>query len=327
MTRALLEILVCPACRGDLVIDSIESEHGGDIESGSLRCATCGTVYPIVRFIPRFVPAANYAGSFGFQWNRFPRTQLDSHSGHPITRTRFFSQSRWTEGELRDRLVLDVGCGSGRFAEIALSAGARVVAMDYSNAVDAARENLHGNHAITFIQADVFHMPFRDGAFDYVYCFGVLQHTPDPHGAFSSMLAPLRRGGRIAIDVYPKTWTNAFQWKYWLRPFAKRVPSERLFVLVERMVRSLLPLSVVLGRTPLVGRALTRLLPVMNYDGIYPLTRKQHYEWSVLDTFDMYSPAHDHPQTAATLRSWLAGARLREGEAVREGLIILRGTK
>ena len=41
-----------------------------------------------VNGIPRFVPAENYADAFGFQWKNFARTQLDSHSGTPITRIR-----------------------------------------------------------------------------------------------------------------------------------------------------------------------------------------------------------------------------------------------
>ena len=42
-------------------------------------------------------------------------------------------------GSIRNegKWVLDAGCGMGRFAEIALKIGAQVVALDYSNAVDA----------------------------------------------------------------------------------------------------------------------------------------------------------------------------------------------
>ncbi len=327
MNKNLLELLACPACRGELRIEAADAARGDDIESGSLRCAGCGTMYPIVSSVPRFVPAENYAGSFGFQWNRFPRTQLDSHSGQPITRNRFFSQSRWSPDEMRGKRVLDVGCGSGRFAEIALSTGAHVVAMDYSAAVDAARANLAGRGTIDFVQGDVFRMPFREGVFDYVYCFGVIQHTPAPREAFLRMLGPLRKGGKIAIDAYRRTWMNLLWWKYWLRPFLKRVAPEKLFPFVERMVKLLLPLSRVVGRIPVIGKRARWLLPVVNYEGVLPLGKEQLYEWSVLDTFDMYSPAHDHPQSDGDLRSWLADAALSDGEVVKPGLVILRGTK
>jgi ubiquinone/menaquinone biosynthesis C-methylase UbiE/uncharacterized protein YbaR (Trm112 family) len=327
MNKGFLDILCCPSCRGELRIEAESAVRGDDIESGSLRCVSCGTAYPIIRSIPRFVPAENYAGSFGFQWNRFPRTQLDSNSGHPITRKRFFAQHEWSADEMRGKRVLDVGCGSGRFAEIAISTGARVVAMDYSAAIDAARANLAGRGDIDFVQGDVYRMPFRDGVFDYVYCFGVIQHTPDPRQAFLSLLGPLRAGGKVAIDVYPKTWMNLIWWKYWLRPFLKRIPPEKLFPLVERMVKRFLPLSRAIGRIPVIGRRLRWLLPVMNYEGSLPLSKEQLYEWSVLDTFDMYSPAHDHPKSVRDLRGWLADASLAKGEVVNMGLVVLRGTK
>ena len=43
--------------------------------------------------------------------------------------------------------ILDIGCGAGRFAQIALDSGANVVALDYSNSVDACYTNLlkHAN--------------------------------------------------------------------------------------------------------------------------------------------------------------------------------------
>jgi uncharacterized protein YbaR (Trm112 family) len=124
---AFMDLLCCPACRSGLV----------QPDESSLRCTACGESYVVRDGIPRFVPAENYASNFGLQWNLFRQTQLDSFSGQPISRRRFLSYTGWTEAELRGALVLDVGCGAGRFTEVALSLGARVVALDYSSAVDA----------------------------------------------------------------------------------------------------------------------------------------------------------------------------------------------
>ncbi len=43
--EALLELLVCPACRGELL----------RVERG-LRCPRCRLVYPVIEGIPRMVP-------------------------------------------------------------------------------------------------------------------------------------------------------------------------------------------------------------------------------------------------------------------------------
>jgi SAM-dependent methyltransferase len=326
LRHELLDHLVCPDCRGALdLMDPRQSES--EIESGQLRCAACSVDYPIVRFIPRFVPQENYASSFGFQWNRFPRTQLDSNSGVPITRERFEASTNWSAERIAGALVLDAGCGSGRFAEVSLTMGGRVVAVDYSSAIDAARANLRRFPNAHFVQADIYRLPFRAESFDFVYCLGVLQHTPDVERAFHALVPPLKRGGRIAVDLYPKTWMNVLWPKNWLRPLTKRMPRERLFRIVERAVPVLLPVSRAIARIPRVGRKLKHLVPVSNYAGIYPLNEQQLREWAILDTFDLLSPAYDSPQNAGTLRRWFAAAGLHDVEICRPAHLVGRGTR
>ena len=49
-----------------------------------------------------------------------------------------------------------------------------------------------------------------------------------------------------------------------------------------------------------------RLLPVASsHLDALKLTREDFREWVRLDTFDMYSPAHDKPQRFATVAQWL----------------------
>ena len=324
MNRDLLGALACPGCFGALSLD-ITNEAEGEIESGTLGCASCAATYPIVRFIPRFVPADNYSNSFGFQWNRFRRTQLDSATGQPITGRRFFQQSGWQPAKMVERWTLDVGCGAGRFAEVALGTGARLVAVDYSSAVDACRQNLGPNPRLDVVQADVYRLPFRRQSFEFVYCFGVLQHTPDVRESFAALTRQLANGGRIAVDVYPRIVLNVLWPKYWLRPLTRRMAPKRLFAVVSRAVDLLWPASLALGRVPHVGRRLRHALPIANYDGLLPLAPAQLKEWAVLDTFDMLAPAHDHPQTVETLRAWFERAGLVDVEVFRDGLVVGRG--
>src|SRR4051812_24403231 len=141
MRPELLELLGCPNCKARLVLRDAHEDRG-EIESGQLVCDACAQQYVIISSIPRFVPAENYAASFGLQWNTFRQTQLDSHSGIPISRERFLMQTGWSPEDLMGKTVLDVGCGAGRFAEVALSCGANLVAVDYSSAADACWHNL-----------------------------------------------------------------------------------------------------------------------------------------------------------------------------------------
>jgi SAM-dependent methyltransferase len=326
MKSELMNLLVCPECASALEL-RFAADGGSEIESGELVCTTCSRHYPIVRSIPRFVPVENYASNFGFQWNRFRKTQLDSHTGLPLSKDRFFASSGWTPAEMAGKWVLDVGCGAGRFAEVALATGANVVALDYSTAVDACWDNNSPNPRLHVIQGDIYKLPFRKPSFDFVYCLGVLQHTPDVERAFLALPEHARPGGRVAVDVYPKLLRNILWPKYWLRPITKRISQPKLFRLVEWMVRVLLPISLVVGRIPIVGRKLRFAIPVANHEPDWPLSPEQVREWSVLNTYDMLAPAHDHPQDARTLQRWFREGGLHNVEVFRGGHLIGRGIK
>lgn len=326
MKRTLLNIIACLQCRGSLSLND-DSPAGEAVIVGTLQCGRCSQTYAIRNGIPRFVDAHNYADSFGFQWNAFSRTQLDSYSGTAISRDRLFGSTGWDWARMQGKRVLDVGCGAGRFAEVALESGATVVGVDYSRAVDAAYRNLERFPMFEAIQASIYELPFVPGSFDYVYCLGVLQHTPDPDRAFTHLPAQAKSGGRIAIDVYPQLWSNMFWSKYWIRPLTKKISSEKLFAVVERAVPSLLWLSRRISAIPLLGRKLKYLLPVVNYEGVYRLSESQLREWSILDTFDMLSPEHDHPKSVSTVRGWLEDAKLVDIDVFRKGHLIGRGTR
>jgi len=298
----------------------------GRIRAGLLLSADGAQCYPIREFIPRFVSESNYADSFGLQWQRFRQTQLDSFSGWPISAERFWTATAWRPADLRGDWVLDVGCGAGRFAEVALDAGARVVALDYSGAVDACLQNLGQRSNLHVVQADVYALPLAPQSFRFVYSLGVLQHTPDVARAFAALPPMLTPGGRLCVDFYERSWKSALLPKYWLRPFTRRMPKTTLFAWCEQLVPGLLPISRVLSRVPVIGRTLRRVVPVANHEGILPLSPAQLREWALLDTFDWLAPEYDNPQSAPTVRSWLEESGLVDGQVLKAGHLTARGT-
>jgi SAM-dependent methyltransferase len=320
----LLEILRCPITGQRLVLEQAEYRDE-QIYAGWLVSEGGGHRYPIRGFIPRFVPASNYADNFGMQWNKFRQTQLDSCSGYPISADRFWKATDWRPDDLAGQWVLDAGCGAGRFAEVVLQAGAQVVALDYSGAVDACYANLKHHPALHLVQGDIYALPFPKGFFPYAYSLGVLQHTPDVAKAFAALPPILQGGGHLCVDIYQKSWKSVLLPKYWLRPITKRMPKVRLFAILERIVPEMLPLSQLLGRVPALGGGLKRLVPVANHIGILPLSESQHLEWSLLDTFDWLSPEFDYPQTPETIKHWLEGAALEQVEVLKAGHLVGRG--
>ena len=326
MQTELLEVLRCPQTGQRLVLDQSEYRDGR-VHSGWLVSEDGKCRYPIQNFIPRFVPASNYADNFGLQWNKFRQTQLDSYSGHPISANRFWKATGWRPEDINGQWVLDAGCGAGRFAEVALNAGAKVVALDYSSAVDACHANLRHHPNLHVVQGDIYGLPFTKEFFPFVYSLGVLQHTPDVAKAFSALPPMVAGGGQLCVDFYWKRVRTMLHMKYLLRPVTKRLPQQKLFNMLERLVPVLLPVSQFLGRLPVLGKILKRLIPIADYTGIYPLSDQQLKEWALLDTFDMLAPEYDNPQTSATVSRWLEVTGLVGIEVFHEGHLVGRGNK
>jgi SAM-dependent methyltransferase len=246
------------------------------------------------------VPASNYADSFGFQWNTHARTQLDSHSGLPISRNRLREALGDEAGLSRER-VLEAGSGAGRFTEVLASTGADVVTFDFSTAVEANARNRIGSRNVHIFQGDIFNIPLEESSFDTVICLGVLQHTPRPREAFRSLAKFVKPGGRLAIDVYRKDVAALLQWKYVLRPITRRMRKEQLYRVIQAVTPPLVPIAKLLRRV--AGRVGARLVPIVEYSYL-GLSDELNVQWAILDTFDMYSPAHDHPQSVDTVMSW-----------------------
>ncbi len=55
MRRSLMDILVCPECKGQLELE-VTVEEGDEIVEGSLTCRACKVTYPIEDTIPNMLP-------------------------------------------------------------------------------------------------------------------------------------------------------------------------------------------------------------------------------------------------------------------------------
>jgi len=203
MKEKLLDLLACPSCGGDILLAVATKYDDKEIIDGVLTCKKCLREYKVIRGVPRFVDLAKIeedkaatAENFGWQWTNF--TQED-----PKYNEQFLGWLQPVKKEFfKDKVVLEGGCGKGRHTKLAATWGAKeVVGIDLGDGVESAfalTRDLPNAHVI---QCDIFKLPLKR-VFDYAFSVGVLHHTPDPKGAFTSLAGKVKSGGHISAWVY-----------------------------------------------------------------------------------------------------------------------------
>ncbi|KQS04351.1 hypothetical protein ASG11_08885 [Sphingomonas sp. Leaf357] len=279
------------------------------LEQDGKLVARSGGEYPIVDGIPRFVPSEFYAANFGKQWRMFPKTQLDSFTGIPISGDRLKRCLGGSFDLVRGKSVLEAGSGAGRFTEVFLAEGAVLDSFDISSAVEANAKN---NAANTFnlVQADIRSIPFKNEAYDLVVCLGVLQHTPDTEQSIASLWTKVKPGGTLVIDHY--------DWNRWRlpppiggaeifhRPRILRMAAEKRWPAVKKSVDFWFPVYWRYRDNAIMRRVLSRIGGINFYYPDLPLgSREAHYQWSLLDTHDARTDFYHRYRTVGSIKSTL----------------------
>src|SRR5260370_37100503 len=186
--------LLCPRHRSvQLTYEKEFSTAGVPWPDGEMRCSE-GCRWSIRGGIPRFVGENNYASSFGVQWNKYPRTELDSYTGKSYSKQRLERCLGTPLEGLRGKVVLECGSGAGRFTELLVRQCEALVSIDLSSAVDANLRNCRPIHPYLIMQGDINASPLPPKYFDIVVCLGVIQHTSNPERTLPSLVRHVKPG-------------------------------------------------------------------------------------------------------------------------------------
>jgi SAM-dependent methyltransferase len=325
MHRDFAKYLVDPHTKAPLTLEiSREDARTGDVLEGRLVSETSRAQYPIVNGIPRFVDhrAPEYAASFGYQWTRWPSVQFESRNiGKPMegyTRHMWEAITGMTDGRIRDRVILDIGCGPGRFIDIARLKGAKVIGIDYSLAVEAAATQFKDDPDVCICQADAMNLPIATGSVEGAFSIGVLHHTPQPSRGVDEAARVVVPGGWLAIAVYNKGgYYDARMVNAWRRTFARLWNTfghyPPLFYTYATVY-----LHRLLGPMKFLTRPIDAVFPSMYFPDL---------TWSLVDTFDSVTPCYQSAHECHEVFAWLKHAGLCDIEPTHWGPTSFRGVK
>ena len=337
MKYRLLDMVVCPHCQGRLICAAF-SMVAREVLEGVLTCG-CGRWYPIIGGVPRLLPDSLMAdflldnidflekhkgnipkslapsdgedeyinlkrrtsSSFGFEWGTFSEVIEEYEAiflGHisPVEESFF-----------RHKLVLDAGCGAGRYSYYAARFGAEVIAVDFSKAVEAAYRNNRHFSKVHVVQGDIYKLPLRK-EFDYCFCIGVLHHLPEPEKGFEKLVGLLRPNSPISIWTYGRRHNLLALYIYEpIKRVSTRMPHKMLYYLCY-LPASILELFNILYKVFKSFRLSRR------FAGLIPFRHYSHFPFrtKLNDAFDVFSAPSAKYYTEQEIRDWFEAAGLKD---------------
>ena len=221
---------------------------------------------------------------------------------------------------LKDKLILDVGCGMGRYMNIANTYGGEVIGFDLSRAVEKAKKDTAHNPFSHVIQADIMSPPFKKQFFDFIYSIGVLHHTPNTKESFKRIVPLLKIGGTISLCIYAKS----------------HYPIKNLIERMFRKITTRLPLKVLFYLSYIgvpFGWMQSRLRknPITFILGspLFLLQGCEHWDWRIrhTNTFDFFVAPYQWRYTTEEVVKWFDEEAIDDIQILSAEPICIKGVK
>jgi len=237
---------------------------------------------------------ARTQSSFGRQWNRY---EVQCHDEDVAT---FQAKTGFDVGSLRGLRVLDAGCGGGRYSFVAGSAGAEVISVDISSAVNKAVQLCEPLPNVHVLQANLMELPLQENSFDRIFSIGVLHHTPNTRAAFDALVPLLKPGGSISIWLYPKWDPLREAMNTFWRGMTTRMPHS----CIHAFSLAASPVGRLRGKVYESGpKWLARVL--WQTDKLMPgISNHPDPRQRVCDTFDWFTPQYQWHHTDKEVSRW-----------------------
>ncbi len=156
---------------------------------------------------------------FGKNWSHF----LQHLNEERILEAEHSLREKLHIKDLKDKVFLDVGSGSGLFSLAAYRLGARVYSFDYDLDSVKCTQHLKETYAPrdarwSVEQGSVLDPTFlkKFGQVDVLYSWGVLHHTGHMYEAFKNVSSLVKEGGKLFISIYNDQGGASRRW-LWIK--------------------------------------------------------------------------------------------------------------
>lgn len=207
MNKELLEILCCPDTGENLEL-LIEEGNINQIIKGSFQSPN-GNIFNIIDDIPYFSNVINHKGirnQYETYSHWFEKMHKEESIINPSNEKIFYDSLRIDNHEFERKIVLDAGCGNGRFSYLVSKYNPKLlISFDISKGLEKAKQAILKNNTdanIAFIQGDITNPPFKKESIDIVYSWGVTHHTPNTKKTVESLSNIVKESGILGIYVY-----------------------------------------------------------------------------------------------------------------------------
>ena len=257
----------------------------------------------------RNLDEATVAG-FGQEWSEYDQVELGTQDLQSIFDS-YFAVFPF-EDLPPDAEGFDLGCGSGRWADLVLAKVGRLHCIDPSElALSVARRRLAGRKGAVFHHASVDDMPLADDSQDFGYSLGVLHHVPDTAAAMAACVRKLKPGAPFLVYLYHSFDNRPFWYRpLWVATDVARKGISRMPFVLRKSVTSMIAALVYwpLARTAKLAERMGR--NVVDY----PLSIYRDRDFYVMrtDALDRFGTRLEHRFSRAEIEQMMSAAGLQQ---------------
>jgi SAM-dependent methyltransferase/uncharacterized protein YbaR (Trm112 family) len=321
MKFTLVEYLTCLNCSGSLhcvVKQEDITLPWTEVLEGHLLCQECGQHYPISRGVPRMMrgplpdKVEKTVTGFGYEWQTFHEHIQDTYMTDKANFLDFIAPV--TPDHFAGKVVLDAGCGMGRFLKRAADFGSQeVIGVDLSGSVDVAYRYVRQLPNTHVIQADIMALPLKP-VFDYIFSVGVLQFLEQPQAGFDRLTGLLRDEGSISVWVYAKEnngWVIRFVSP--VRQYiTSRLPRPLLYALSYCLGLPLYLLIKLLYKPANEWKLLSKLARILPYNDYFYYSSRLSYGGLASVIFDHLVPSLVTYLSREELAGWFSQGQFED---------------